>query len=80
MPTWVLCVLSIAAAGLVCFDIVCILQLATECWPLTVIGLLNLLYCAAAIAAALVFLPLMTTIGMIYFAAEMCDRDSTCRV
>ena len=35
-----------------------------------VVGLLNLLYCVAVIAALLVFLPQITSIGTIYFAVE----------
>ena len=70
LPEWVLFALSFTAAGFACFDVIGYCYWPSECWPLAVVALLNLLYCAAAIAILFVFLPKVTSIGMVYFVVE----------
>ncbi len=70
LPTWILVVMSITAAGFACFDLAAYYYWPDECWPLNVVGLLNLLYCAGAIVASWIYLPSMTSLGMLYFSME----------
>ena len=70
LPVWILFALSITAAGFACVDVVAYCYWPNQCWPVTVVGLLNLSYCVAVIAALLVFRPQITSIGTIYFAIE----------
>jgi hypothetical protein len=70
LPVWILFALSITAAGFACVDVVAYCYWPNQCWPVTVVGLLNLSYCVAVIAALLVFRPQISSIGTIYFAIE----------
>jgi hypothetical protein len=70
LPAWFLWTLSAIAAAFACFDLVAYCCRADACWPLATIGVLNLLYCISAMVACFIYLPVITIMGIIYFAIE----------
>ncbi|MDP1560998.1 MAG: hypothetical protein Q8M16_06350 [Pirellulaceae bacterium] len=70
IPSWILWVLSLAAAGYAVFDILSYRLAHGSSWPLATIGGLNLLYCATAIGLCLGHWSSLTVFGAIYFGLE----------
>jgi hypothetical protein len=70
LPIWILCIPSIAAAGFALFDVIAYCYWPNACWPLTIVGLLNFLYCVVALVTSWLYLPFVTAIGMMDFSVE----------
>lgn len=70
LPTWILWLLSLTAAGYALFDILSYRLAPGSSWPLATIGGLNLLYCATAIGLCLGHWSSLTLLGAIYFGLE----------
>lgn len=70
LPTAILVMLSMVAAGFAAFDLIASRCWPNEYWPLATVGLLNLLYCLAVVAISCAHLSSITSMGVVYFTVE----------
>jgi hypothetical protein len=71
VPSWLLCVLAIVAAGYACFDFIGLIRVTNLRIPLAFIAILNLLYCFSTIAICWIYSNELTTFGLLYFLVEV---------
>jgi hypothetical protein len=70
LPVWILGCMSITAAGFAGFGILSYCYATEPRQPLAILAVLNLIYCGTAIISCLVYWPLITIFGILYFGLE----------
>ena len=71
LPTWLLYLMALVAAGLACFDIAAITLSLDVAIALGIIAVLNLSYCIAVLIVLWVYRRDVTELGFVYFCIEI---------